>query len=622
MEWPNYGGDSANSKYSPLDQIHRDNANRLHIAWRWSSPDNEVWKDKPALRPFVFEATPLMVDGTLYTSTSLSQVAAIDAATGVTRWLYDPRSYQSDHAGNVGFVNRGVAYWSNGEEQRIFLGTGDGHLIALDARSGKPYPQFGKNGRIDLTLGLRRPIERRHYSVTSPPIVCHDVLIVGSSIPDLIRRKETPPGDVRGFDVRTGELLWTFHSVPQAGEYGNETWKEGSWEYAGNTNVWSVMSADQELGYIYLPFSAPASDYYGGPRPGDNLFANSLVCLNAKTGERVWHFQTVHHDLWDYDLAAAPNLVNITVSGKEVRAVAQVTKHGFCFVFDRITGRPIWPIEERPVPQSRLEGEETSPTQPFPTRPPPFERQGLSAADLIDFVPELRQEALDIIEHYEYGPMFTPPALKPTVYLPGNAGGANWMGAAFDPLTGTLYVPSISSPYLIELEKPDTADSELTYQLKEETQLLLSGSAGLPLVKPPYSRVTAIDLNRGTHLWMIPFGEGPRQHPLLKHLELPKLGSGARAFLLLTRTLLFAGEGANNERLLAGIRGERYSDCCNNQPKFRAFDKATGELIWEMEIPGHASGSPMTYSVNGKQYIVVAIGGLEEPAELLALALD
>jgi quinoprotein glucose dehydrogenase len=335
-EWPSYGADTANSKYAPLDQIHKDNVKALQIAWRWSSVDNAILKDHSELWTMVNEATPLMIDGRLYTSTSLSQVAAIDARTGQTIWVYNPESYEQGSPPNLGFVHRGVAYWADGETQRIFIGTGDAQLIALDAKTGQPVPEFGAHGRIDLTQGMHRWADPALYGVTSPPVICRDVVIVGSSILDYPRVKAMPPGDVRGFDVRTGQQRWTFHAVPQGEEPGVETWENDSWQYTGNTNVWTVMSCDEQLGYVYLPFSTPSNDYYGGQRPGNNLFAESLVALQAETGARVWHFQMVHHGVWDYDLPAAPNLVDITVEGQRIQAVAQVTKQGFCYVFDRV----------------------------------------------------------------------------------------------------------------------------------------------------------------------------------------------------------------------------------------------------------------------------------------------
>ena len=433
-EWLSYGGDKASSKYSPIDQIGGDNFSRLQVAWTWRSAEEEITKANPDLKTWVWESTPLMVNGVLYVSTSLSQVAAIDASTGKTRWVYDPETWKNGTPSNNGFVHRGVSYWADGDDQRILFGTGDGYLICLNAETGKPIPTFGRDGRIDLTQGLGRPVDRRLYGVSSPPIICHDVVVMGSKVHDVPLAKEMPPGDVRGFDVRTGQQRWQFRSIPGEGEFGNETWDEGSWKTTGAANVWTLMSADDELGYVYLPFSTPSNDWYGGQRPGDGLFGESLVCLDARTGKRIWHFQIVHHGLWDYDLPAAPNLIDVRVNGTPVKAVAQVTKQGFVYVFDRVTGRPIWPIEERPVPQSTVPGERSSRTQPFPTKPAPFDRQGVSESDVVDFTPELRKQALAVLARYNYGPLYTPPSIeKPTIQMPGWAGGASWAGAACDP---------------------------------------------------------------------------------------------------------------------------------------------------------------------------------------------
>ena len=375
-EWLSYGADKASSKYSPIAQIDTDNFNRLKVAWTWRSPEEAIKKAHPDLKTWVWESTPLMVDGVLYVSTSLSQVAAIDAATGKPLWLYDPETWKKGTPSNNGFVHRGVAYWANGDDRRILFGTGDGYLICLNAKTGKPIPAFGQNGRIDLTQGLSRPVDRRLYGVSSPPIICRDVVVMGSKVHDVPLAKVMPPGDVRGFDVRTGKQQWLFRSVPGEDEFGNETWEQESWKTTGAANVWTMMSADEALGYVYLPFSTSANDFFGGQRPGNGLFGESLVCLDARTGKRVWHFQMAHHGLWDYDLPSAPNLIDVRVNGKPVKAVAQVSKQGFVYVFDRVTGNPIWPIEERPVPQSTAPGERSSPTQPFPTKPAPFDRQG------------------------------------------------------------------------------------------------------------------------------------------------------------------------------------------------------------------------------------------------------
>ncbi len=539
-EWRSYGSDTHSTKYAPLGQIDASNVGQLQIAWRWSSPENAIAAADKKYRPGWYEPTPLKVGDVLYTTSSLGHVAAIDPGTGATLWVYDSKSREAGRPNNTGFVSRGLSYWSDGDEERILFGTGDAHLISLDPKTGEVIDSFGTGGRVDLTLGLRREINRRYYSTTSPPVICGNVAVIGASIADLAIRRNAPPGDVRGFDVRTGEQLWTFHSIPQEGEFGNETWEDGSWEHTGNTNAWSLMSCDQELGYVYVPFGTPTSDYYGGERPGDNLFAESVVALDARTGERIWHFQGVHHGIWDYDFPCAPNLVDITVDGRRIKAVAQVSKQGFTYVLDRVTGEPVWPIEERPVPASTVPGERLSETQPFPTKPPAFDRQGVSVDDLIDFTPELRAEAEKILEGFNYGPMF--PSFdteRPTIYLPGWTGGANWGGAGVDPETGILYVPSITSPIAFTLSEADPSRSHFRYVAQPTVP---EGPDGLPIFKPPYGRVTAIDLNRGEHVWMQALGTGPKDHPRLAGLDLPNLGWPLRGAPLVTKSLLFVSQ--------------------------------------------------------------------------------
>jgi quinoprotein glucose dehydrogenase len=620
-EWTHYSGNAASQKYSPLDQINKDSIGKLQMAWRWTSPDNPVIEKNPLSRPGMWHDTPLMVKGVIYTVTSLGQVAAINPATGQTIWLFDPESWKTGRPGNLGFVHRGIAFWSDGKQDRLLLGTNDAYLLSIDAKTGTPDPTFGEKGRVDLMTGVAHAVRATNYSVTAAPIVVRDVVVVGASIHDGPTHKEWPRGDINGFDVRTGKKLWTLHSIPQKGEFGNDTWGDDSWTYTGSTNVWTNMSGDEELGYVYLPFGTPTDDFYGGHRPGNNLFAETLVALDAKTGKRVWHFQAVHHGIWDYDFPAAPILVDINVNGKPVRAVAQVSKQGFTYVFDRRTGTPVWPIEERPVPQSTAPGERTSPTQPFPTRPPAYERQGVTESDLIDFTPELKQTAVEVMKQFDTGPMFTPPSEKGTIVNPGWAGGANWAGAAFDPETGTLYVPSMTSPIVVQLVKPNSERSNLLY-VRGGTQLPPTVD-GLPLLKPPYGRVTAIDLNKGDIRWQIPIGDGPRNHPLLKDLNLPPMGAAIRNAALVTRSLLFVAMGQGN---LGGGRsvpvGARPpSPAQPPEPiKLRAFDKATGNMVWEFDPPSRPLASPMTYMHQGKQYLVVAAGA-GPSAELIAFSL-
>jgi quinoprotein glucose dehydrogenase len=613
-EWPSYGADKASSKYSPIAQIGSGNFNRLKVAWTWRSPEEAIKKENPDLKTWVWESTPLMVNGVLYVSTSLSQVAALDAATGKTLWLYDPETWKKGTPSNNGFVHRGVAYWANGDDRRILFGTGDGYLICLNSKTGKLIPGFGQNGRIDLTQGLSRPVDRRLYGVSSPPIVCRDVVVMGSKVHDVPVAKVMPPGDVRGFDVRTGKQRWLFRSVPAEGEFGNETWEQESWKTTGAANVWTMMSADEALGYVYLPFSTSANDFFGGQRPGNGLFGDSLVCLNARTGKRVWHFQMAHHGLWDYDLPSAPNLIEIRVNGKPVKAVAQVSKQGFVYVLDRVTGKPIWPIEERPVPQSTAPGEKSSRTQPFPTKPAPFDRQGVTEADVLDFTPELRKRALAVLEQYHYGPLFTPPSLeKPTIEMPGIAGGASWSGATFDPLTGILYVSSITQPYAATLSKSTVPGLDYVGRVAPVETI-----QGIPLWKPPYGRVTAIDLNTGEHRWMAPLGDLAKENPALRDLGLSSLGRATRGHSLLTKTLLIVGQEGNTQREVGAASVANFQI---RDPILVAYDKATGKLVGEVALPRNATAAPMTYMLGGVQFIVVTTGGANLPAELIVLSL-
>jgi len=619
-EWKYYAGDASSTKYSPLAQITRGNVRSLEVAWRWTSPDNEIVKANPTSRPGTYQDTPLMVNGVLYTVTSLGTFFAIDPTTGRTLWQYDPEVWKVGRPPNLGFTHRGVAYWTDGTAKRIISGTHDARLISIDAETGKPDPAFGVGGRVDVIEGLPYAERVRNYAINSTPVVVKNVVIAGSNITDGPLVKEQPRGDIFGFDVRTGRKLWTFHSVPQPGEFGHESWENGSADYTGNTNVWSMITVDESLGYVYLPFGTPTNDYYGGHRPGDGLFGESLVCLDATTGKRVWHFQGVHHGLWDYDFPAAPILVDITVGGRRISAVAQVSKQGFVYVFDRKTGTPVWPIEERPVPQSAVPGEKTSKTQPFPTKPAAFERQGLQDDDVIDFTPELRAQAFDVLKQFDHGPLFTPPSERGAVQLPGNVGGADWGGAGVDPGTGMLFVPSLTNPIIDQLVKGDPERGNMAYRRGGLTNLPTLD--GIPLFKPPYSRVTAYDLNTGTIKWQVPLGDGPREHPLLKDLHLGPLGNGSRGSPLVTATLLFvsqAGGGLGRGESLK-VGGRDLTRQAPEPPKFRAFDKSTGELVWEFELPVGPAAAPMTYSYGGKQYIVMAIGGGLD-AGLIAFAL-
>jgi quinoprotein glucose dehydrogenase len=628
-EWRSYGGDLGSTKYSPLDQIDAANFDDLRVAWRWQSADagldlDTIRETVPNIQFRMFQATPLMVGGVLYLSTALHQVAAVDAATGETLWVHNPEAYLDGRPTHF-YNSRGVAYWSDdrpgSSDARIFFGTNAGYLIALDARTGAPVVDFGDNGRVDLMEGLPRAVRgtgtdrRNRFGVASPPIVAHDVVVTPSVISDGTTTKEAPPGWLKGVDARTGDTKWMFRSVPQADDFGAETWLNESWRYSGNTNVWSMLTVDDELGYIYLPIGTPTGDYYGGHRPGDNLFAESLVALDIETGQRMWHFQAVHHGVWDYDFPAAPTLLDINTGGRATKAVAQVSKQGFTYVFDRATGDPVWPIEERPVAtDSDMEGEVLSPTQPFPTKPPPFEYQGVTVDDLVDFTPEIRAMAIEAVKNFQLGPLFSPPTLsyedgkQGTIQRPHVGGGAGWAGAAADPETGLLYVPSMNRFSVIKYYTPDPAEGgNLRYTMRG----LAAGiqprmPQELPLLKPPYTRTTAIDLNEGDLAWMQPNGDGNRirNHPMLRDLDLPPLGGDGRIGLVLTKTLLISALSAGGT---------------DDGPRLIARDKASGQIVGSVDLPARAVGTPMTYMHDGAQYVALTIGG--EVPELVALRL-
>ena len=617
-EWHAFGRDEANTKYSPLDQITADNFGDLEIAWRWTSLSRAVVEENERIRPSAFKSSPLMADGLVYVSTALGQAAALDAGTGEPVWTYDPHIYDDmERPPNMGWHHRGLSYWKDdqSDDARIFMSNHDLKLVALNARTGARYPDFGENGYVDLTQGYGRAIDASRMTYSSPVAVAGDTIITGSIVQDTnIRLREASPGDVRAYDARTGEMKWIFHTIPQGDEFGVDSWQNESWRYSGHTNVWSYMAVDEELGLVFLPTGTPSNDWYGGMRPGNNLFAESIVAVDIETGQRVWHFQAIHHGLWDWDFPTGPNLLDITVDGREVKAIAQVSKQAFTYVLDRATGEPVWPIEERPVPQGNVPGEWYSPTQPFPTKPPPFDRQGISIDDVIDFTPELRTEALEIINsRARFGPIFSPPVLrgdeKPYIQVPGAGGGANWQGSAVDVETGQLFVSSSSTVIVVEvIEYP--APATIGY-FTDPWGVGLSGPQGLPLFKPPYKRVTSLDLTTGNLAWMEPHGDGPRNHPALAALNLPPLGGGGgiSSGPLVTPTLLIMNHG-----------GRDYDDIAASSRTISAYDKSTGNHLGALDLPGVPGGNPVTYLHNGKQYLVVALGS-GDSAELLALTL-
>jgi quinoprotein glucose dehydrogenase len=653
QQWPTYGGNLASQRYSPLDQIDETNFKDLRVAWRLRT-------DFLGPRPdTLYSATPLYANDTLYTTAGMRRaVVALDPATGEMLWMYRDDEGARGTAGARQGAGRGVVWWSSddGGDQRILYVTPGYRMIALDARTGRPVESFGEGGVVDLKQNFDQEVDPSggNIGLNATPLVVGDVVVVGAA-----HRPAGAPdatwdvrGNVRGFDVRTGKRLWIFHTVPARGEFGYDTWEDGSAERNGNTGVWAQMSADPELGLVYLPVEMPSSDYNGFNRPGDGLFGESLVAVDVATGKRKWHYQTVHHGLWDYDLPSAPILFDLQRDGRTIKALAQPTKQAFLFVLNRETGEPIWPIEERPVPQSTSPHEKTSPTQPFPTKPAPFDLQGFSADVLNDLTPALRAEAEQLMAQYHIGPLYTPPAVdRPggplgTLMLPADVGGANWPGGSFDPETNRLYIHSHTAVFTLRNVPATLAPFDPSPRGRSgrapaappppagglgprpgglgaqpgagarPAGTFLQGT--IPMIKPPYDRITAYDMNTGEMLWQKTHSTTPdniRNHPALAGLDVGRLGAYGRIFIgtLTTKTLVIAGEG------------DVHTDASGaTVALLRAYDKETGEdVVGEVAMPAKQTGSPMTYMHDGKQYIVVAVSqsGANAGAELIAYAL-
>jgi quinoprotein glucose dehydrogenase len=665
-DWPSYAADVRGSRYRPLDQINASNFSKLEVAWRFKT-------DNLGTRPeFKLEGTPLMVHGVLFaTGGNRRSVFALDAATGELLWVHGEHEGARGAAAPRQLSGRGVAYWTDGKEERILYVTPGYRLVALDAKTGVTVKTFGESGAVDLKLNddqtIQPDLTTGEIGLQSAPVVARDTVIIGAAFREGMTPKSmrNNKGYVRGFDVRTGKRLWIFHTIPVKGEPGYETWLNGSADYTGNTGVWTQISVDEQLGLVYLPVESPTGDYYGGHRPGDDLYGESLVCVDLKTGQKKWHFQLVHHPLWDMDISSAPLLADINVDGRAIKAVAQPTKQGFLYVFDRVTGQPVWPIVEKPAPKGEVPGEWYSPTQPIPTKPAAYARNGVLPEDLIDFTPKLHDEALTAVAKYRIGPVYTPPVESKvdgplaTLTLGTASGGTNWPGGSYDPETHTVFVYACNACVTpIGLVKPPKEMSDMNYVSGTAGQAIrmatgpgensgadavtsarltpavadpnagrggrgaAAGGGGggrlaverLPLMKPPYSTISAINLDRGEIVWQIAHGETPddiKSNAALAGLKIERTGqSGYNIGTLVTKSLVVAGEG----QITTQASGARAA-------MLRAYDKATGKEVGAVMMPAPQSGSPMTYMVNGRQYIVVAVSGGAYSGEYLAFTL-
>ena len=633
-EWGYFGGDNKFNRYSPLDLINTNNVDQLSIVWHRDATAASLRDDYNGMG---FEknlrSTPLLIDGVLYAPNIFGLVEAFDPATGETVWTQEP--YQQTLLEAAGISSRGIAHWQQGIDRRLMVVRGS-YLYALNPQTGEPFPDFGREepGRVNLAYSSANA---NNFALTTSPLVIGNTAVIGGFLNgagDGGSRKEAAPENIRGFDVRTGELKWEFNVVPQAGEFGYDTWEEGSAEWSGDIGSWCCLSADNELGIVYVPLGAPTSAYYGGHRPGDNLYANSLVALDAETGKRIWHFQMIHHDLWEYDNSSPPILGDITVNGRSIKAVMQANKNGFVYVFDRTNGEPVWPIVETPVPQSIVEGEATSATQPIPSKPPAFDRQGITLDDLIDFTPALRNQALELVDNFTLGPLYTPPSPwieggnQGTLTLPNTWGAGNWNTGAFDPETGMYFAVSYTKTDNLGIA-PTTSDSATMTHTIAQGSPNAPAIQGLPLVKPPYGRVTALNMNTGELEWSVANGDGARDHPLLRDLDLPPLGIPNRPAPLVTKSLLFVGEGS--DAVVGTVPGgggaydgpdTGYDESWRWGTLFRAYDKSSGNTVFEIDLAAGTTGAPMTYMHEGKQYIVVAVSSRATDPEWIALGLS